>query len=115
MVKPCYIRFFALALVMIPSLALLTDEWSVHGQVWICGKCKCRVGSGPNPPSRCPHCKTGLRRGFDWSGGPGCKRPPTVSPPAEKPQAELPVGILAVVTVGVAGIAAVTLKNAIRA
>lgn len=108
----CWIRVTSSTIVIALTAAFLSLG-EAHAQIWLCGKCKCRVGSGPNPPSKCPHCKARLRGGFGFTSFGGTKPSNTGSTSTEK-STEFPIGILAVLGIGVAVIGFVTLKNASR-
>lgn len=113
MSNTCRFRVCLVALAVLIGLAVV-GMGVAHAQVWLCGKCNCRVGSGPNPPKQCPHCKSRLRGSF-LAQSSGSKSSTSSSSSAEK-QKEYPIAILAVIGVGVAIVGFMTIsKHAGRA
>ena len=125
-VKPgIVIVFLSLAATALVASQSHGQSWGRNTEmVWRCGKCKGLVGSGPNAPSLCPHCKSklvgskfGWRSGSSGSSGSTSPTPPTprsagtVQNDASSPSVATAL-VIGVIILTMAGLVGLVLKQA---
>jgi hypothetical protein len=114
--RPVLSRLGIAAALGLPAVLLLlvTAHADAQGDgaiVWYCSKCNRPVGSGPNPPSYCHHCKSrliGRAPGTGWSQRPSSGR--SAEPPAQQQNPALKWIVVVGVGLALVGLGAVVMK-----
>jgi hypothetical protein len=106
--------FFGLGAAALMAPPAHAQSWGRNTEmVWRCSKCKGLVGSGPNAPSLCPHCKSKLIGGWGSSGA-SSPPPPRSAQVNQNEESAVSVGtvlVLGVVFLTMAGLVGFVLKQ----
>ncbi|MCI0377017.1 MAG: hypothetical protein L0215_05390 [Gemmataceae bacterium] len=118
MARPFWFRAGFLAALVLPATAVFCTGLRAQGQetaiLWKCSRCKALVGSGPNPPSQCPHCKSRLIRSPFGGGGSTSNSRPSGRSTAGEDNPITKIAVVGVMVVVIAGISYAVMKKSMR-
>ncbi len=118
MTRPFWFRVGLLAAFLLSATVVLCTGLRAEGQqtaiLWKCSRCNSLVGSGPNPPSQCPHCKSRLMRSPFGGGGTSSNSRPSGRTFAGEDNPITKVAVVGVMVVVIAGISYAVMKKSMR-